>query len=85
MIYFFSFLAVLFFAILLIPQLKGWRTSIWASVVAGVPFISEVFSYLNAFRWEEYVDKSYLPFILIGVGVSFAILRKLTTTPIGNG
>lgn len=84
MIYFILFLVVVFAAILITPQLKGWRTQVWASLVAGIPILSEVMGYLNAFRWEDYVTKDYLPFIVIGIGVSFAILRKLTTTPVGK-
>ena len=70
------------------PMLKGWRTQIAATTVTVgggvVPYAADAFGYLNAFDWRSYLDMRYVPAVMIGVGVTFAILRKMTTTAVGQ-
>jgi hypothetical protein len=74
--------------LLLSPRLKGWRTQLFATVLTTVggliPLANEVFGYLYVVDWRTYLSKDYLPFVVVGIGTMVAILRYLTSTPVGK-
>jgi hypothetical protein len=72
-----------------LPQLKGWRTLFFGYVgtlgLGGVlPYIAEASAYLNGLDWRQYVPEHYAPIIIIVIGIVNVILRKKTTTPVGQ-
>src|SRR5687767_11405988 len=91
-------IAVAVGVVLFSPWLKGRRTQIAASLTAmlgGVlpmmheflapilPYASDVVTYLKDLDWRQYVSADKAPWIMLGMGVVFYILRRMTTTPPG--
>ena len=85
--------------ILFSPGLKGFRTQIAAALTAGIggllpvihdfaatvmPYASDVVTYLKDLDWRQYVSPQSAPYIMIGLGVVFYILRRMTSTAIGT-
>jgi hypothetical protein len=58
--------------------MKGWRTLLFAGVVAlaGV---------LEQFDWLQIVPAQWNGLVLVVVGIVVAWLRKITTTSVGEG
>ena len=81
------------------PWLQGRRTQIAASLTAmlgGIlpmlhdflvpilPYASDVVTYLKDLDWRQYVSADKAPWIILGTGVVFYILRRMTTGPVGE-
>lgn len=88
-------LAVILFS----PWLKGFRTQIAAAltaVIGGVlpllgdawrailPYSYDVVGYLKDLDWRQYLTAQMVPYVMIGIGVIFYILRRMTTGPVGT-
>ena len=76
-------------AVMFLPAFRGFRTQIvaWAGTIGigGVlPYLSEAFGYLNGLDWRQYITPEYAPALMIGVGLIFVVLRKMTTGPMGR-
>lgn len=76
-------------AFMFMPVFKGFRTQIVAWVgtigIGGIlPYLADTFSYLNGLDWRQYITPEYAPVLMIGIGVVFVILRKMTTGPVGK-
>lgn len=84
--------------VLFSPWFKGRRTQIAASLTAmlgGVlpmlhdflapilPYANDVVTYLKDLDWRQYVSAEKAPWIILGTGVVFYILRRMTTGPVG--
>lgn len=73
-------------ALIFCKRLEGWRTRIAALVTAvaggALPLLSEVFQPLSTFDWMKYTDPKIAPWIMLGVGVVFAMLRYATKGPV---
>lgn len=85
--------------VVLSPMFKGYRTQIAASLTAMIggllpmlhdflapilPYASDVVTYLKDLDWREYVSAEKAPWIILGTGVVFYILRRMTTGPVGT-
>ena len=92
-------LAVAVGVVLFSPWLKGFRTQIAAALTAFIggalpligdawravlPYSYDVAGYLKDLDWRQYLTPQMAPWIMIGLGVIFYILRRMTTTPIGE-
>lgn len=81
------------------PWLKGRRTQIAASITAAVggvlpllndllapalPYASDIATYLKDLDWRQYASAEKAPWIILGTGIVFYILRRMTTTPVGT-
>ena len=79
-------------------RFTGWRTKIAATftaVVGGLlpllgdllapalPYASDIATYLKDLDWREYVGADNAPWIVLGTGILFFILRRMTTGPVG--
>lgn len=85
--------------VLFSPWLKGFRTQIAAAltaIIGGVfpllgdvwaailPYSYDVVGYLKDLDWRQYLSAQMAPWVMIGVGVVFYILRRMTTGPAGT-
>ena len=81
-------LAVAVGVVLFSPWLKGFRTQIFGALTviwgAAVPLLTQITDYLQTLDWRQYLTPQMAPWIMIGLGVIFYILRRMTTTPIGE-
>lgn len=95
----FGLIAVVVGLVLFSPWLKGFRTQTAAGLTAAIggvfplladawvavlPYSYDVVSYLKDLDWREYMDADKAPYIMIGLGVAFYILRRITDTRIGE-
>ena len=79
-------------------RFKGYRTQIAASLTAGIggvlpmlhdvmgtllPYASDVVTYLRDLDWRQYVSAEKAPWVILGMGIVFYILRRMTTGPVG--
>ena len=79
-------------------RFKGYRTQIAASLTAGIggalplvhdfmgtllPYASDVVTYLRDLDWRQYASAETVPYIMLGLGVGFYVLRRMTTGPVG--
>ena len=75
-------------ALLSIPALRGWRTTIFGgavTVIGGIlPLANQIFGYLQGLDWQQYIDPKYAPFAMLGIGLMVVILRFATTGPVGE-
>lgn len=71
-----------------LPQLKGWRTQIFASITAVggglLPLMGDIFTYLDGLDWRQYLKPEHAPWMILAIGIIVLILRKLTTGPVGT-
>ena len=71
-------------------RLKGWKTMMTAALygAAGVALElhDSIADGLNAsgVDWKQAIDPKYVPWILIGTGVLFGLLRVITRGPVGH-
>jgi len=79
--------------VLFLPQLKGWRTQVFASAMgvigAILPALTEAVGALQGLDWRQYVlawDKKNLTVlgIMAALAVTTAILRWKTTGKVGE-
>lgn len=92
-------IAVVVGFVLFSPWLKGFRTQIAAALTATVggvlpligdawrsmlPYSYDVAGYLKDLDWRQYLTAQMAPWVMIGIGVIFYILRRMTTTPVGK-
>jgi hypothetical protein len=81
------------------PWLKGFRTQIAAALTAFIggvlpligdawrailPYSYDVVGYLKDLDWRQYLTAQMVPYVMIGIGVIFYILRRMTTGPVGT-
>lgn len=76
-------------AFLFLPQLKGWRTQIFGSLVSFfvgvVPFASDLFTFLQTVDWTRFnFGPKTLAAIGLGIGLMICVLRYLTTGRVGQ-
>ena len=75
-------------ALLSIPALKGWRTTVFGgavTVIGGIlPLANQIFGYLQSLDWQQYIDPKYAPFAMLGIGLMVIVLRFATTGPVGE-
>jgi hypothetical protein len=71
-------------------RLKGWKTVLAAALysAAGVALelhdsVSEALN-SSGVDWKSAVDPKYVPWLLIGTGVVFGLLRIVTRGPLGH-
>ena len=79
-------------------RFTGYRTQIAASITAGVggvlpllndllapalPYASDIATYLKDLDWRQYASAEKAPWIILGTGILFYILRRMTTGPGG--
>ena len=84
----FVIIITIWIGLLFATPLKGYRTKI-AAGLAGVgggllPLLAEAFAPLNSFNWMQYTDPRIAPWIMLAVGIVFAMLRHATNTPAGK-
>lgn len=79
--------------VMFLPQMKGFRTQIFAAMTgmfgAVVPFLSGLVDTLSGLDWRTYVlagDKKNLTIlgIMAAMAVATYILRRATTGPVGT-
>jgi hypothetical protein len=58
-------------------KLKGWRTIIFAFILAGLGGLTEA-------DWLTVIPAEYIGVSMIVVGAVTAILRMMTNTPVGT-
>lgn len=58
-------------------RVKGWKTMIASALVAAV-------GVMEAADWSEIVPDENKGLALMLIGVAFAVLRAVTTTPVGG-
>lgn len=75
-------------AFMFVPALKGYRTMVfgWATAIVGgvLPYVTDIFTYLNGLDWRQYLPEKYVPLALLFIGLVVVILRKVTTGPVGQ-
>ncbi len=76
-------------AFVLLPQLKGWRTQIFGSLVSFfvgiVPFASDLFTFLQTVDWTRFnFGPKTLAAIGLGIGLMICVLRYMTTGKVGQ-
>lgn len=71
-------------ALLLIPQLKGYRTIAFNVVVANSAMLAELLSLTQGIDWTQYVPMSYIPWIGLTVAAINVLLRYATSGPVGE-
>lgn len=59
------------------PTLKGWKTLGFAAFVSIVGFLETV-------NWVDVVPPEHQGPAMIGIGIVMAVLRVVTTTPVGG-
>ena len=79
-------------------RFTGYRTQIAASITAAaggglpllgdliapaLPYASDIATYLKDLDWRQYVGVEKAPWIILGTGIVFYILRRMTTGPVG--
>lgn len=70
-------------------KLKGWKTMIAAGFYAGAGLLLELHDSIadlltsSGVDWKSAVDPQYVPWLLIGTGVTFGVLRYVTRGPLG--
>jgi hypothetical protein len=84
--------------ILFSPMFKRFRTQIAAALTAGIggllpalhdwaatalPYANDVVVYLKDLDWRQYLSPQFAPYAMIGLGVLFYILRRMTNTAPG--
>ena len=57
--------------------MKGWKTILLAVAVVAI-------GALEALDWTNIITGDNAPFIISGLGIIFAYLRKITNTPVGK-
>lgn len=75
-------------ALFLLPQLKGFRTQIFGSVVAVVggvvPLAADLLGYLQAQDLAQIMPPKYAPLVMLVIGLIVIVLRWMTTGPVGT-
>ena len=81
------------------PRFTGRRTQIAASITAvfggilpllndllapALPYASDIATYLKDLDWRQYASAEKAPWIILGTGIVFYILRRMTTGPVGT-
>ena len=61
----------------LLQRLKGRRTHLIAAVAAIIPI-------LELTEWRVIIPAEYWPYFAVGLAVIMAIMRQITTTPVGE-
>jgi hypothetical protein len=71
-------------------KLKGWKTMLAAACygAAGVALelhdgVADLLS-SSGVDWKQAVDPKYVPWMLIGTGITFGLLRIITRGPVGH-
>lgn len=59
-----------------LPLLGDWWTTI-------MPYSLDIVTYLKDLDWRTYISANKAPYIMVGMGILFYILRRMTTTPAG--
>jgi hypothetical protein len=67
----------------MIASLKGWRTVALNAFVSLVSLVALVAAYLDAANIASYLPPQYA-WITLALGVANIVLRRLTTTPLGQ-
>lgn len=75
-------------AVAFLPWFKGWRTTIFNTVLgvvgAALPLAGDIFTYLQGLDWREYVSPEHAPWIILAVSVIGIVLRYRTKAPVGQ-
>lgn len=63
--------------------MKGFRTMVLAGLVSILPGIEVLAMLLELPQWRGIIPAEAWPFYALGVAALKALMRKLTTTPLG--
>jgi hypothetical protein len=61
----------------LLHRLKGRRTQLIAAVATIIPV-------LELTEWRAIIPADYWPYFAVGLALLMAIMRQITTTPVGE-
>ena len=75
---------VLIFASSLVFAPQGWRTLCFNALAAFPPLAASIFGVLTGFDWTAVLSAKAAALAGLAVLVGNAILRTLTTGPVGN-
>lgn len=63
---------------------KGWRTVFVNGVLGLLALAGELVSYGLGFDWKTVVPAEYAPWALLALNLLNIVLRKVTTSPMGQ-
>ena len=64
--------------------LKGWRTIVANALLAILPLLEVAGQLFNMPEIQSVIPSNWLPWYMLGVALLNMILRKITTTPMGQ-